>query len=1025
LLLRRPITTYMIILAVMIFGLVALSRLSVNLLPEINAPVLLIRTQWDGASAREVERTVNERLEASLSTINGVQHVQSIAKQGLSLISLQFGWKTNMNLAFLNTREKLDQVQYSFPSNVSRPELIRSSPSDAPIAVLSITSKSSNANSFNTKMELRQWTDQVLTRRLEQIDGVAQAVMVGSVQPEVQIHFNSKELDQYGLTLTHVQQAIQNANRFSSTGQLRDGWYRYSLKIESKLQSLDEIRHLPIAKLGTSKILHLDDVATIHMGQHTPTSFSQLDQQSILSVLVKKDYGSNTVRDFDKIKPILKSLKQQYPDIKVQVLTETASTIRNTISNLLQTLLVGGILAFLILFIYLRDPRMPLSIGISIPISIFLTFLVMYLANIQLNIISLSGLTLGIGLLVDNSIVVLDNIQRHRKVHPNNMLRAAGDGTREVAMAVTASTLTTISVFLPLVFLGGFQGVFFRDQALTLSISLVASLLVAIIILPVLVVQLQKGRSHPNWDRDYSFVLKVQDTYEQGLQSILRHPLLGLSIFVAGILLAAAGFIYLPKNVLPSMPAKRLEYRVTLPANTSLKTSHFVAGQMITNIQKKAHTDNILSLGGYTDQTNLAELSEESLNRFRIEIPTKNDKQTQRIRDVLATWETRHPKWTILPLQTNSPFRTLLNFDTTPLKIEFVGNNRNHSVNLSQKFDRQIQKQYPDWKMKVVHGRKQQIWSITFNNGALLDLGITENQVINYLQSLSAGNEVTEWDHDQDEIQVRLFSKHGHYTQLANLAIPSNGRMIPLQDVAKVQKIDQPEQLSRINQTPVLTYATNVSLIDWWLHRKEYRSFIQQFIHNNGIRIIPSGLALQLQQLFLHLGWLLLLSVVIIFIILASQFESLLYPFIILFSIPFAWIGSILLLWTFGLGLNIFSFLGLLVLTGIAVNDAILKVDFMKRYYERFGNLWEAITKAGEHRFRSVVMTTLTTVLGLLPMTIPWGEGYAYRQSLGVSLMGGMISSTLLTLFLIPLIFLWVQRFRERLLGKPEMVDGE
>jgi len=1013
----------MIILAVFIFGGVALSRLSVNLLPEINAPVLLVRTQWQGASAQEVERTVNQRLEAVLSTISGVQHIHSISKQGLSLISLQFGWGTNMNLAFLNTREKLDQIQYGLPRQVSRPDLIRSSPSDKPIAVLSVTSTSQNANSFNTKMELRQWTNQVLTRRLEQIDGVAQAVMVGAVQPEVQIHFKPNLIDQYGLSIDQIRQAISNANYFTSNGQLRDGWYRYSLKIESRLKSLNEIRTLPIAKLGNSRILHLNDVATIKMGQHTPTSFSLLDQQQILTVLVKKDYGSNTVRVFGKIKPVITSLKQQYPNIKVQVLTQTASTIRNTISNLLQTLLVGGILAFLILFIYLRDPRLPLSIGISIPISIFLTFLVMYIANIQLNIISLSGLTLGIGLLVDNSIVVLDNIQRHRKLNPKKILLAADVGTREVAMAVTASTLTTISVFLPLVFLGGFQGVFFRDQALTLSISLVASLIVAILILPVLTVRLQKVGSHSNWDRDYTFVVKVQDAYERGLQYVLHHPMFGISIFITGVLLAAAGFIYLPKKVLPNIPSKRMIYRVTLPANSSLKTSRFTAGQMIADIDHKAGTQDILSLGGYTDQTNLAELSEESLNRFRLQIPVSNKHQSQEVRSALAKWMRQHPEWAITHLQSNTPFQSLLNFDTTPLKLEFVGKNRNHSQQLSQNFSKTIKKEFPDWSMQVIHGKKQQIWSITFKDGALLDLGLTQQQIISYIQSLSAGNEVTEWDHDQDEIQIRLFSKHGSYPQLANLTFPSNGRMIPLHNIATIKKISQPEELSRQNQTPVLAYTTNVSLVNWWWHRKEYKAFIQRFIHNNGIRIIPSGLALQLQQLFTHLGWLLLLSVVIIFIILASQFESLLYPFIILFSIPFAWIGSILLLWIFGLSINIFSFLGLLVLTGIAVNDAILKVDFMKRYYEEFGNLQDAIAKAGEHRFRSVVMTTLTTILGLLPMTIPWGAGYAYRQSLGVSLMGGMISSTLLTLFLIPLIFLWVQRFREKLFGKPEVID--
>ena len=1019
--LNRPITTYMFILATIIFGAIALHELSVNLLPSVQTPELLVRTEWNGASAHEIDHTINEPLEAFLSTVPGIHSIHSIAKQGLSLISLQFAWHTNMDLAFLNTREKLDQLRYSLPQSVSRPELVRSNPSEQPIAVLSVTSPAAGESNLSGRIDLRQWTDQVLTRRLEQIDGVAQAVIVGAVQPEVNIRFNPARLNMYNLSVGQVQQTLQQANLFSASGELRNGWYRYSLKIESRLTSLQSMRRLPLKLLGSGKLLLLGDVADIRMGEVDPTSFSLLDQDPVITVLIKKDYGSNTVDVFHRLKPVLATLRHTNPGIHIAILHESATTIQSTINNLIQTLVIGAILAFIVLFIFLRDPRLPTTIGVSIPVSIFITFFVMYLLGVQLNIISLSGLTLGIGMLVDNSIVVLENIKRYQSRSGWTIMEAASVGTKEVALAVTASTLTNLSVFLPLLFLGGFEGVLFRDQAITISISMLASLLVALAIIPVLAVRFSRStttRGGTNISvvaENYRAVRSVQDAYERTLQRVLDHPVFSFAVLGCIVIVTVIAFLLMPRRPLPAMQPSELDYEVTLPSNTSLLTSRYTAGQMTQSLERSAGVRNVLAMGGYTDQSNLTELSREGLYRFTLRIPIKDARQIQRVHAIVRDWKQNHPDWSVAEENSGDAISNILQFPTVPVTLQLVGTDRVQNEQLAAPLDAYMNRVVPDWAMHMKYNRQQEMYGLAFHGQALLNLGLSRSEVLSYLQSLSTGDLATEWIHGQNQIEVRLFSGKRHFTDPHLINLHLNGQVIPLTRVASILPVREPEQLERVDQTPVLTYLTNVTLWQWWWHGDQIQAAIHQFMRNHGVQIKIGGLALQLGSLLRQMGLLLLLSVVVIYVILAAQYESLIYPLLILFSIPFAWSGSILLLWATHQSLNIFSFLGLLILTGIAVNDAILKVDFMRRYYNDTGRLREAILQAGEHRFRPVVMTSVTTVFGLIPMAVPIGIGWAYRLSLGVSLMGGMISSTILTLFFIPLLFGGLEQFRRRI----------
>ncbi|MEX1011032.1 MAG: efflux RND transporter permease subunit [Balneolaceae bacterium] len=1029
-LLNRPITAIILILATFIFGGLALNELSVDLLPEVDSPNLVVRTDWAGAAPREVETRINESLEALLSTIPGVERVHGFARQGQSVVYLTFRWGHNMDMAFLNVREKLDQARYMLPEQAERPQLIFNTISDEPIAVLAVTSKDRDNAEFETRLGLKRWAEQVLSRRLEQAEGIAQVVAVGAVEPEVQIRYLPREIDRYDLTLAQVQSLVQQANLFTSSGEIRDGWYRYSMRVMSRLHELEDLQTIPLTQLGQGRILFLGDIAEIVMDEADPSSFALLEGDRVLNLLVKKEHGSNTVEVYDTLMPLVEEMREQYPDIGIEVLREDATFIRNAIQNLLQTLLLGAVLAFFVLFLFLNDIRTPFTIGIAIPVSIFLTFFVMYGSGIQLNIVSLSGLTLGIGLLLDNAIVVLENINRHLPLAPN-VKRAASVGTREIAMAVTASTFTTISVFLPLIFLGGFEGAFFKDQAYTLSISLLASLLVALVILPVLVVRILEWRQKQKSGEGVAqgdlntrrFFDRILFHYEASLQHVLKRPALALLV---GLLLLGSAFYFfqaIPKTMLPEDEPDRVTWRIQLPGNTSLPSTMEAAEALKIRLQQEGLGGGRLQMeGGYTDLTNLANLSREGLNKFKAVVPVGGWEDSRRVSAVMQQFDRDYPGWTVEPVGDTQSWSTMIGADQPPVVFRMVGMNRSESERLAAELERDLTGAGVPVQFSKQFDQLVDTWHIRFRTDRMLQLGVSEQDVIRSLESITRGSFVTDWNRQDERIAIRLAGSHSTIHAPSDIHLRIQNTEVPLSWLAELERAQEPEQLERVDQTPVLSFVADWTLAEWWWNRNKVHDTISTFSQSHGMEVQVAGNAILVESLMGDMVRLLLLSILVIYIILAIQFEHLKYPLIIILAVPFAWVGSLAAIYLTGTGLNAMSFMGILILTGIAVNDSILKVDFMRRYLEEGGALREAVELAGKHRFRPVVMTSVTTILGLAPMLIPFGDGYAFRQGLAISLMGGMVTSTFLTLYLIPVIFEWVER--KRALPEPASVSN-
>ncbi|MBO6801576.1 MAG: efflux RND transporter permease subunit [Balneola sp.] len=1006
-LLHKPIATVIIVIAILIFGGLALSRLSIELLPDVTQPTILVSTEYVGAPATEVEVRINEQMEGVLGSVRGVEEIRGIARQGQSLIFLTFDWGSDMDLAFLNVREKLDQARYLLPDLAERPQLIYSSASDEPIATLALTLKDVESQSFENRLEIKRWAEQVFTRRLEQQSGIAQAILVGAVEPEVQINFDPGLLDRFGISLAEVKQVVSSANVFSSTGELRDGWYRYAIKIESRIESLNDIKNIPVKSLASGRVLFLHEIADVALAEADPTSFSLLDGKDILTVQVKKEYGSNSVTVFQTLVQVLDEIKEQNPDIHIEVIKEDSTYIQNSISNLLQTLIIGGILAFLVLFFFLEDVKSPFTIGISIPVSIFFTFTAMYLFGIQLNIISLSGLTLGIGLLLDNSIVVLENINRYRK-QGFDRFESARKGTNEIALAVTASTFTTISVFLPLIFLGGFEGAFFRDLAATLSISLMSSLLVALVILPVFVAHLS-GNSIGFLNPISTLLDSVVNRYERSLQKVIQRPFVASLLALTLILLAGWMFIYIPKSALPESEPVRVEQLITLPGNTSLKSARATAQEMVEYIRQYSGLDYTLAIGGYSDNISLNAIKNEGLNKFTISVPVETSEEEATVKQLFNDLDRTFETWSFED-RNNSGANSVAASNSAPVELSIVGTDRSLSRRVGNSLEELLQTQFDGFVLTEKYPQRVQVYELRFKEEELLKFEITESELVTYLESITRGSWITDWNRQDEQISIRLLGNEDRILNPSDIKVNIKNRIIPLADLAEIRISDEAEQMERADQSPILTFASNLTFTDWWWGATLIKDNVSTFIQNTGFEVRIDGTAPQLIQLLEELGLLLLISVLLIYLILAIQYENLLYPLLIILAIPFAWIGSIAILYVTGVSLNALSFMGILILTGIAVNDSILKVDFMRRYFDETGDLDEAIKQAGIHRFRPVVMTSLTTILGLIPMLFPIGDGYVFRQSLAIALMGGMITSTLLTLYIIPMVFRLINR---------------
>lgn len=1051
---RRPVTVAMFTLAALVFGLVLLNRLGFNLLPELSYPTLTVRTDFEGAAPAEVENLISRPLEGVLGTIKGLRQVRSVSKAGRSDVYLEFYWGTNIDVASLDVREKLEQV--FLPLEVTAPSLLRFNPNNDPIIRMSLNKELQDGEDPTTALaNLRRYADLQLSRRVETIEGVAATKASGGLEDEIQILLNQGQLSQLNISVAEIANKLRTQNINMSGGQIRNGQQQLLVRTFNEYRSIEDFANTIILSKD-QKIVRLKDIAEVKSTHKDPTAIIRHNGKQAVEIAIYKEGDANTVKVAEAVHQQLEGITKNLPEnMKLTVLTDASEFIDNAISELVLSAIIGGILAMIVIYLFLGQFGPTFIISLTIPFSIIITFNLMFAAKIDMNIMSLGGLALAVGMLVDNAIVVLENIAK-KKEKGLSIAEAAFQGASEVSGAITASTLTTIAVFLPLIFVEGIAGQLFRDQALTITFSLIVSLAVALTLIPTMAARGKKIKgslpvlersTKPMWIRLILIPIELIVLLLAGLFFVVKMVAFAISFvfgFVFGILRKGFDFIYEPltrfylsllksslnnktftlmfaitllggsillvnkisKVVLPEMAQGELMVRVQYSPGMAIElTDQKVVSlsQTLLNVEgvkevfAVAGSGNKLTANPEQEGENQAEFSlllEEGISR------ENEDKMLLQIRQLL----TRESKGLTADVE-----RPQLFSFSTPLSIEVSG----FDVDMLRKAAEQVvetlsqSNRYIDLHTNMTQGYPEV--QITFDQDRMAQLGLSIEQANTVVVNSIRGNKATRYrlKEQQIEVLVRLEdSARDELDDIKNLIInPSSSRPIPLQSVARIIETQGPSEIMRIDQQRVVLIEGQIAYGGIADATEEAKLLLKNTRLPFGTSMQFGGQGEEMERSYNSLLMALALAVFLVYLVMASQFESLLHPFIILLSIPLAVIGAVAALFITNTELSVVVFLGLIMLAGIVVNNAIVLVDKINQLRISGVEKVAAIVEAAESRLRPILMTTLTTTLGMIPLAIGIGEGTEIRSPMAITVIGGLLASTLLTLIIIPIMY--------------------
>ena len=1039
---RRPVSVTIFAVAAVVFGLVAFSQLATDLLPDINYPSLTVQTTYEGTAPVEVESLITRPVENAVGVVNNVVRVVSSSRTDVSEVTLEFSWDTNMDMAALDVRERLDVLQ--LPVEADRPILLRFDPSLDPILRLGLFGE-------EDLIRLRLIAEEQVKRSLERIEGVAAVVVSGGLEEEIQVEIDERKLANLGIGVDRVVDRLAQENVNLTGGRLREGQSEFLVRTVNEFLRPEDLEQVVI-DTEAGAVVRVVDVARVYKGHKEREVITRIDGQESVEVAVYKEGGTNTVKVSDAVQASLgdlgAKLKKMGPALGLGVVTDQAQYIRQSISEVLRTALYGGALAIVVLFLFLRSWKTTLIIGLAIPISVVSTFFLMFVSGISLNIMSLGGLTLGIGLLVDNAIVVLESIQRQRDKGLDE-IEAAQVGTGAVARAVIASTLTTICVFVPIVFVEGVAGQLFGDQAMTVTFSLVVSLLVALTIIPMLASRgVRQGEEEEEEEeggsvfrgfvwiagglkavaRVFSRALgllvawplklfemaydALANIYSKILAWVLRHS--WLTVGVAFALLAASLTLIptLGRELIPELIQGEFFVNTELPPGTHLDvTQRRLAGLERFSMDLDDITTVYSIAGASNEQGGTAGEKRENIGQITLTVasPVSREKEEGLMVALRGALDRQEEMAYRFGRPSYFSFRT-------PIEVEIRGYNLNLLDRLGDELVRRMQ-QIPglaDIKSSTEGGNPE--LQIRFDRDRLASFGLSLADVAGVVRSKVQGTIASDIQREDRKIDIRLRSDEEFRSStqdLRNLTVHQQGKTaIPLSAVASVEEVEGPAEIRRSEGERVAVVTANLIGSDLGTVAEHIVTELEAMSLPVGYDWRIGGQRQEMETSFESMRLAILLAIFMVYLVMASQFESLLHPLVILFSVPFALIGLLGTLFLSSTAISIVVLIGGILLAGIVVNNAIILVDYTNQLRRRGMSKLEALQRAGEVRLRPILMTTATTVLGLLPMAIGLGEGSELRRPMALTVVGGLLTSTALTLLIIPAVYRLLDRRR-------------
>ncbi len=1008
---HRPVLTTIIFLVVITLGIVSFNRLAIDLMPEITFPTISVVTTYGNVGPEEMEESITRPIEEALAAVQGVEEITSTSTEGQSRVRVAFAWGTDLDVAANDIRDRIDRVLDELPEDITRPMIRKFDLSAFPVVYLAVSGNMS-------PLELRRIVEDQIKYRLERVPGVAAIDIRGGLNREIHVDLDAAKLKALGISTNAILAALRNENLNLPAGLYDKGNLEVLVRTQGEYQDLDEIRNTVITMRRGAPI-RIRDVATVEDSWEEVRRMVRIDGKEGLRIAISKQSGSNTVFVADGVRAEMERINRDIPQIKMTPIIDTSVYITQSINNMGLAILIGGTLAIFVLFLFLRNISSTLIIATAIPISIVATFGLMYFGGFTLNIITFGGLALGIGMLVDSAIVVLENIYRHRE-EGENPIDSALNGTSEVWTAILASTLTTLVVFLPVVFIRGMSGLIFRQMAYVVSFALLCALVVALTLIPMLASRFLRFQSAEHYKdesrlhRLYSYsedaFRAVEQRYAKLLDWALHHRktviVSVLALFVLSLILVR----FVGVELMPAADEGEVRIDLEMAVGTRLELMD-QATRAVEEIVRREVPELVSMMshvgggGWHASGGHTADL------RVRLVPRNERRRSSEQVANALRKALKDLPGVTIRTRAGQGLFILRLGATSdTAIDVEIRGYDLATANMLAQRVNEALKRipSITDTRISREEGSPEQI--IRINREKAADLGLSVTRIGEALQTVVGGTRASYYRDGgkQYAIVVRLSEEdRKNLGELLDLTvINSRGEPVILRNVVDTIDEEGPVRIERKDQERIITINVNYTGTDMGSVIEAIRKELRQIPVPKDFAILFGGDYEEQQKAFRELLIGLVLAIFLIYMVMAGQFESFRDPFVVLFSIPMALIGITVTMILTGTIFSMQAFIGCIILAGIVVNNAILIVDYTNRLRREKGlELYEAIRLAGSRRLRPILMTTLTTVLGLMPLAIGLGEGGETQTPLARVVIGGLLSSSLITLVLIPVVY--------------------
>jgi len=1017
---NRKVTTAMLAMILVVLGFIALTNLGLDFFPDIEFPTVSVITTYRGASPEDIENTITRPMEQVINTVSGVKKVSSITQEGVSVVLVEFEYGTNLDFAAQDIRDQLGLYRSYLPQDASDPLVVKFSLSQIPIVFYGITSEKMPT------FELKELIEDEVASRLDRIDGVASAQVFSTDIREILIDIDKAALESLGLSFDQILLALRLENLNLPAGRIVERHSEFLIRSLGEFKSLDDVRNTVVGSTQTGQPIYVRDVADVKDTMKDARYLGRIQGQKAVFLIINKRSGANTVITARDVKKELAKINETLPaDIKFYSVFDQSDMIQRAVSRTVNNALVGGFLAILFILIFVQNWRPTITIALAIPLSIITTFIAFYLAGYTLNLLTLGGLALGVGMLVDNAIVVIENTFRHIEEGKERNV-AAKIGATEVGMAITASTLTTIAVFFPMVFARGITGQLTRGLALAIAFSLIASLFVALTIVPLVASLLFKVRARQNKEgitRLAGRFDKARNFYRKSLRWALERRRWVLGGTIGLFLLSLVLIPFLGTEFMPSMDRSMFILSVKMPVGTSIEETD----RVVQMVEKLMAQEPLIKVSTAQVGSQAEDNPADAAGGFSIEGTHHGilwvglvDREKRKLTDtqILERIRGRLPKLKDVKFEALDMGQMMMGGASSAVEIKIFGKDLQMLKEVADSIVERIKniEGLRDVAHSLAKGKPE--YHISVNREQASRLGLMVSQVADAVQTAALGKVATRYREGNEEVDIRIrFDEKFRNTldDIRNIPIMTPLKtMVRLDQVASISRGEGPIKITRENQARVVTVSANIA-------GRDLGSVVRDIRKGTGEieKALPSGYFIeiggqyeQMKDAFIIMAGAFALATLLVYMIMASEFESFLHPFIIMFTIPLAIIGVILALLISGQPISLPALIGVVLLAGIAVNNAIVMIDYINQLKRRGIEKKEAILQGCVTRLRPVLITALTTIVGMMPMAISTSEGSEMRAPMAITVLGGLTATTFLTLFIIPIIYSMFDRVK-------------